>query len=158
MRRETVVQLRNDYDRMSRQLKTARSQAAASGALKKEVADLRFRLVMGNSEGTEASVADEWSALKDSLTAQLQEAEERATQLQSQLEAAQASEVDAGTVGQAAQAEMARVSEALRMSEARVRALEEERNALQSEMEPLQAAAASAAAAATKGTGAALLW
>lgn len=87
--RESVLKLQDAYDGLEKQLQGAKSQAQANLTLKKEVQNLRFRLIMAgtDSSGVDADVKKQWEGLKESLVAQLRDAELRAEKLQQRIDA-----------------------------------------------------------------------
>ena len=135
-----MLKLQSEHEVSARQLHAARELAQANAALKKEAADLRFRIVMSGSDAANvpADTREEWRQLKDDLTAQAQQAEARAQALQAQFDAVKRedgpssprtpAQSEAQTHDAAAQkAALARTEAALAASQERIAQLEAER-------------------------------
>lgn len=121
-------------------------------ALKKEVADLRFRIVMAGSDAP-ADARTEWGALKDDLVRQLQAAETSVAELQGRLNERVADGAGAKdrTTRVDATAELKRVQRELEDSRAAAGKLEGEVARLQVELDTLRAGAQCHLACAVKG-------
>lgn len=141
--RESLLKLQASHDSITKQVAAAKSCVQANHALKKEVADLRFRVVMAGSNAP-ADARTEWGNLKDDLVRQLQAAEASVAELQGRLEERSPSTAEA-TGGADAAAELERVQHELQASQAAQRDLETEAERLRDDIAQLSAGAHSAA-------------
>jgi chromosome segregation ATPase len=144
--RESLLKLQGEHESSRKQVHAAKEHAQANAALRKEVQDLRFRLIMSGSDAStvDKSVRGQWEDLKNDLVQQVQNANATIAQLRqatagSAASAAESSDASAAAtrVGGAADA-LARTETALADSQAKVAELESERDKLTAQMDALR--------------------
>jgi hypothetical protein len=140
-----LLKLHSANEDLVSQAQAAKQHIESNKALKKEVAELRFRLVMSGTNAPPDAHA-EWTALKDGLVKQLQDAESQNQTLQEQLlnASAEAAQKGApkGTTGEAShEAELQRVQAELEAGKRKIVDLESQREVLKAEAARLQASA-----------------
>jgi hypothetical protein len=145
--REVLLKLQSANEGLTSQVQAAKGHIDSNMALKKEVADLRFRLIMS---GTDAppDARNEWGVLKDSLVRQVQAAESKANALEEQLATASAKTFGQGgakpSSGLASRGEeLERVWEQLEAGKKKIEDLELQRERLQAEVPRLKACGSS---------------
>jgi ribosomal protein L29 len=139
--REMLLKLQSANEDLVSQAQAAKEHIESNKALKKEVADLRFRLVMSGANAPPDARA-EWEALKDDLVKQLQSAESQKQALQEQLLTASSEAAEKGALkGTSGKAELQRVQAELKAGQKQIEDLEKKNEELQAEVAQFQASA-----------------
>ena len=141
-----MLKLQAEAEDSVKAIVAAREHAQANASLKKEVQDLRFRLIMSGSgaSGVSADVREEWQQMKDDLTQQLQQAEAQVAELRQQQHNSTAAaesksaDMEADAHAQADATALAHAEHLLSQSQAQIAQLQAERQELQAQIAALQ--------------------